>query len=701
MIASKLTPANANLPNRRSSGQARAGLQQIKYLIALLGFCFLLFGSQPGGYALPVDEARVSGFTVRKLTTSDDKTKVTLALEIKGNNFGTQTPVTVKLVNLETGTAVDAIVSSHDDNLIMATVQIPLAKKSVKYQFRVTVGGRSAIQPGHLSDYTVEVGKEEKKNETPTPFEITFETFKSEEYPNLHSLVITNKSQDNKAGFSTNPALMKVDIVPAGATNVTIQAGSSPYQMFVTFLGPENFEVKAISVTVFDPDSTLADNQLRAFSTPFKAKEPKAYPNQPTISDIKVLSMQRHSGYGLVRIQGEGFGDYERPPITGEKELLCCLNRPSNPNIADEQVDRRVPKEEGEGYVVKDYEVCRLADTGRCYAMAEWRRQIEERVNVTLMPRNPDFRVERTQIVYIDDKIIDVYFEFTHFEEYSIPFRLENATITVNKGGVKETRTSDEEGSRTAVLSSPQTFVATKDIGPPRDENLEYRYTVLNPKDAIQLFGGGVGQNFFVIELTVVNNGKKKMAVPLGAIQAEAAWRYGDNGKEFFEEGPATLPSLPLGAVSGYFDAYQKSKGKWAKVFNTLEGVATLAATMVPVIHEVERPAFILSTGVVPGLRKAIGDLSSEQLQRLASMSWENVEEIVPGGSKTKFIYIPRADQFFGGMVKRKLQGTDYKLTKRVMDLTGLEVAGFEVTESEKKQATEQEKESPEPQPPQ
>jgi hypothetical protein len=110
---------------------------------------------------------------------------------------------------------------------------------------------------------------------------------------------------------------------------------------------------------------------------------------------------------------------------------------------------------------------------------------------------------------------------------------------------------------------------------------------------------------------------------------------------------------------------------------------------MVPVIKELERPGLILTTGVIPGLKKAIGDLSSEQIARLTNLSWENVEEIPAGGSQSKFIYIPRAEQLFGDFKRYGNDGTDYISRKKVIDLTALEVAGFEVVDSEKKQATE------------
>ncbi|HKP37355.1 MAG TPA: hypothetical protein VJT71_10885 [Pyrinomonadaceae bacterium] len=663
-----------------------------RYLAAFLvsAICLISASLRPS-CVFANDKPRVRNIAVRKLTVGDgEQPKVTLAIDISGDRLGTSdTSVDVVLINLDTGKPNAATITKHDAAKILATVELPTGKEPVKYEFRVKVAGENAIPEAHLSDFTVTVKKEEAPKPKAGPLPITFESFKSEEYPNLHSLLITNKSEDPSNGFTSNPALMKVDLVPAGATNVTIHPGGNSYQMLVTYLAPEKFEPKGVIVTVFDPASTLANNQPKFFSTPFKEKPPKEDPNQPKISEVAVTSMQRRSGYGTLRISGSGFGDYERAPINGERELLCCVNRPSNPNISDEQGDRRE-----DNLAPADTEVCRMASRSQCDAMADWRQRIEERVNVTLAPRNVDYRIERTQVMYIDDKVIDVYFEFSRWDQYSVPMRLQDVTVTFNKGAVRQAATSDTDAKYTAVLASPQTFIATSHIGAPSDKNIEYRYTILNQKDAGILFGKGVGENFFVIQLSVVNNGKKKMMVPLGSIQAEAAWLYGwPNNKKnptyFYEEGPATLPPVPLGAVSGYFDAHQKSTGRWAKVFNVLDGVATLGAQMVPIIKELERPTLILTTGVVPGLKKAIGDLSSEQIARLTNMSWENIEEIPAGGSQTKFIYIPRAEQLFGDFKRYNDDGTNFLVRKKVIDIAGLEVSGFEVVESEKKQATE------------
>lgn len=636
------------------------------------------------------DKPRVREVSIKKITIAENSQGEAVVLfEITGEKFGKTKPL-VQLFNDETGASITATVISHSDNKVAGSVQLPATTKGNKFIFQLTINNANVIPPDHLADYTLEVKREEKKVKKPEPLEISFETFRSEHYPNLYSLLITNKNKDNSPGFSPNPAHMKIDIFPPGATNVSIQPGSSPHQMMVTFLAPEKFDVKAVALTVFDPNSRLGSTEPIAFSTPFKEKAPKADPNQPTISNIEILSLQRRSGFGRLKIEGSGFAEYERPPFTGEKELLCCIYRTRNPEISTEQDLRfKVDRENKSKITSIDPEVCVGFDKNECQTMRDWRERIEERVEVLLVPRNPDLRIERTQVMYIDDKVIDVYFEFTHYSGFSEPFRLASAVVTVNKGAVVAAHGETEDASISAVLTGPKTYIASKEIGPPRDKNLEYRYHILDQKDAARMFGPGVGQNFYVIELVVVNNGKKKVAVPLGMIQAEIEWLYGlsKDTKEFFEDGPPTLPPLPLGSVSSYFDAFQKTEGKWAKVFNIMDGVTILGASLVPVFgRNIERPVAIFSGGLIPGLKKAVGDLSSQQLQNLTTMSWEGIEEVLPGGSKQKYVYIPRADQVFGNAKAPDGQ----RVRKQIINIRGLEVSGFEILESEQKVATPQ-----------
>src|SRR5207248_100926 len=139
-------------------------------------------------------------------------------------------------------------------------------------------------------------------------------------------------------------------------------------------------------------------------------------------------------------------------------------------------------------------------------------------------------------------------------------------------------------------------------IGPQKDKNLEYRYTVLDPDDASELFGWGVGKNFYVLQLSVVNNSDKKLVVPLSSIQAEVEWSYDayPEAGPVFDEGPTTLSPLKLSAITSYFDTFQKTKGKKARLFNILDGVGTLAASLVPVFGRgLERGNSIMSGGLI------------------------------------------------------------------------------------------------------
>jgi hypothetical protein len=652
-----------------------------KYAAMFVAFLLLCQSTALPTFALQSEKPRVRGVSVQKITLSEsDPSQASVVLEISGENFGKPPkPAAVKLINQETGLPVSTNIISRSDSKIVASAQVPVGTKASKYVVQLSIDNVDVITPDRLSDYTLEIKKDAKAPAQAAPLEITFETFKSEQYPNLYSLLITNKNQNNSPGFSPNPALMKVDIVPPGATNVTVQPGSSPHQMVVTFLGPDKFDVKGVVVTVFDPNSTLGNSEPIAFSTPFEKKAPKADPNQHTISNVEILSLQRRTGIGRLLIQGSGFGDYERPPVTGDKEMLCCIERPMN---GGERNSER-SKEAGPGS-----EACTLIDGQKCQAMRDWRRSIEERVNVALIPRNPDLRVERTQIVYIDDKVIDVYFEFTHFPGYSEPFRLASVAVTINKGGVKTAQTHDAGATITASVAGPQTYDATHDIGVARDKNLEYRYTILDQKDASLLFGSGVADKFYVIELAMLNKAENKVTIPLSAIQAEIEWAYGEDPDRpddiYYEEGPATIPPLALADVSAYFDSYQKTKGRRARVFNLLSGMATLGAALVPVFgHNIERPTAILTGGFTPALKTVFGDLSSEQLQNLTSRTWENVEEIPAKSGKTKFIFIQRGDQLFAGSVRPAVK-------KQIKNIRGLEVIGYEITQSQEKLATQQ-----------
>ena len=80
-----------------------------------------------------------------------------------------------------------------------------------------------------------------------------------------------------------------------------------------------------------------------------------------------------------------------------------------------------------------------------------------------------------------------------------------------------------------------------------------------------------------------------------------------------------------------------------------------------------------MSGGFIPGLKKSLGDMSSQQLQNLTSLSWDSLEEIPAGGAKEKFVYIQRSGQNFS---------SDPIIKKEIKSIAGIEVSGFVVKDS-------------------
>jgi hypothetical protein len=327
-------------------------------------------------------------------------------------------------------------------------------------------------------------------------------------------------------------------------------------------------------------------------------------------------------------------------------------------------------------------------------AWTRFQESLRGRVTVGVNSRNPAIRVERVYIIDFNDERIDVYFEFTRHWGYAWPFRLSGIDLTVTKEVEKVEQAVKADAISAAVeVKGPATFTAAQSIGPKPDPNLTYEYTVLDFEGAKSQLGSGVADNFYVLQLSVVNHGKKKVSIPLASIQAEVEWRYGDGKvvhrvKEFYMAGPPTLAPMPLAAVSAFFGMYQKSEGRRVRVFNILDGITTLATALVPFTAPAFKDAeVVLSGGFIPGLRQAWVDLSAQQLQNLTSLSWETSETVASnGGSIEKFIYIQRKPQFSDR--DESLPDRSLKNVKQIANIMDLEVTGFEVPDAPEKQAT-------------
>jgi hypothetical protein len=602
----------------------------------------------------------------------------------------------------------------------------------------------------------------------PTPSPLALEDPEFYAYPTddglkRYALVVKRKDGDGSF-FGTDPSLVSLSLTPAGAADITIRR-VTPTRIEADFRAPDNYKIKDVGVTVYD----ATNRQLVVASSDVKKSQPPPGPNQePEITSTDVIFLQRAYGIGRLKIEGNNFGNYKAPPMSAEDYLLCFepLARQALVNALKEGEHPQPEKQQQ----LEDQRCKNLKTTVEQWNA--WRAEVEPRVKVALVPRNTDLRIEQTKILYIDDKLIDVYFEFNRYYHNSEPLRLASATVTVKRdakqppgakppaaGGQAQTaaaRGADgasvinaamnpgtgKEEVRPALPANLETFIATKEVGTKQDANLEYRYTVLDSNSAGTLFGKGVADNFYVIQLSVTNKGDKKVAVPLASIQAEIEWAYGlpdssdqtqGGGKpgqrprggkpdvkrdgaqqsksltapafadttesktggteisssaspvpDYYEEGPATLAPLPLPAVTAFFDGDEKVNGRKAKLFNVFDGAAIVGTSLIPFLGQgFQKAEGAFTGGFVPGLRRGLGDLSGQQLQNLAALSWQSVEVVAArGGSVEKFVFIQRRDQIFS-------TGFNERLLKQIKNIEGMEVVGYEVIEEgEAKRAT-------------
>jgi hypothetical protein len=660
---------------------------------------------------------------------------ISFTLTVWGEGFG-QSAGAVSLALLDTD-GEDAVesertkVESVEDSKIVFRVAAPPGS----YRLRLKVGASSA-DTSLAGPVTVSL--------RPTLSPINIEEPEVSAYPSdggLRKYAVVVKRKGGEF-FGTDPNLVSLTLAPAGASDITIRR-VTPTRIEADFRAPDKFKVEEAAVSIYDGKNRQLAVASSDLNKPSKAPKPEEA-DPPEISSTSVVFLQRAYGIGRLKIEGKNFGDYEAPPMTAEDYLLCFEPR------ARQALAEGASSNAGERQRLEDKR-CKNPGTTPSKWNA-WREKIEERVKVVLVPRDTERRVGQTKILYIDDKLIDVYFEF----DGGHPLRLASATVAIKReverkaaaqaGAATEGSGKTAGDSRDGVSvinevvaggqpppdkSEIKTYVATKEVGTKQDENLEYRYTVLDNASAATLFGKGVAQNFYVVQLSVTNNGDRKVAVPLTSIQAEVEWAYGpddakapdksgekpaeagsvaaqgegtkgegkkDEGrkgegeipdaagdlKEYYEEGPATLAPLPLPAVTAFFDADQKTSGTKAKLFNAFEGATIFATSLVPFLGEgFLKGELVFTGGVVPGLRRALGDLSGQQLQNLAALSWQNVEVVsAGGGSVEKFVFIQRRDQFFS------TGSNGPSKTNTIRNISGIEVVGFELTESDAKSAT-------------
>jgi hypothetical protein len=564
----------------------------------------------------------------------------------------------------------------------------------------------------------------DKPSEGVKSFEVKYTTYApGKQYPNLYTMEITNEGNV----FDTNLKHMEIGLLPEGATHILVTY-VDPRQLHLEFLAPDKFEVKNVSVTVFNSGDLDARKALYV-SEPSK-QQAKSDPNQPTIKNTEIVYLDRARGFGRLKIEGTGFGQYPTPPLTSEDYLFCFATRQLLSGEEDRYIGEKLSKSDKKTKLdskeleeLRNSAVKELEDrqkTSLCDPQqgnwGNWANEINKDVKVILVPRNTSFHIDKAQVISISDKLVDVYFEFETIPGYSLPFRLSEATLTITKRGANNMQTlSDKDKKATGTVLGPQTFLASSSLGEPRTSSLLYYYTLLDKGSVLPLFGRGVADNFYVILLSVSNSGAKKVSIPLSSIKAEVEWSTLSNVERkkhipftsipipgtaqslIAREGPETIPPVPLSSVTGYFDAYNKTYGKRAKLINFLTGLSTLMTPFTsifgPGFTQAQNP---FNAGVIPFTKTVLPDMSSEQLQRLTSESWSDAESLSAGGGHvTKYVFIPRGEAFISTPNNKDNFGAP--TAKQIKNILGLDVIGFEITEGATVQATGGGQSSPTP----
>lgn len=620
---------------------------------------------------------------------------------------------------------------------------------------RVRIGGPTCVASGDDAPATCKTISSPagltlaiKANPAPVlkQFQFKMDPQTNQQFPNLHSLLLTRQGGDSGAGFDGNATHMQIDLVPTGATDVTM-IEPNYQQVQLHFVAAADFVPTNAVVTVYD-GSDLEKRIAKAVGT-LAVDKPAVDPNAPKIGNVEIAFIDRARGNGRLRIYGKGFGEVKRPGYPVDDYLCDCLERPKlsgyrscnylgdvhGPNQRTHELDMEMdPIASQQEHAAKEEEARQVAlrvreksarrqaaheagEDGRpeereadvCSsfepAWTRFQEALRGHVTVGVNSRDQAIRVERAYVIDMNDDMVDVYFEFTRYAGYAWPFRLAGVDLTVTKN-VSKTGQTVKGGGISAEVSgkAAQTFSVAQAIGPSPDPNLTYQYTVLDYDGARQQLGSIVADNFYVIQLSVVNTGKTKVAVPLAGVQAEVEWlhgfgkettyRYptkrvaGEQVQEFFMEGPPTLAPMPMAAVSGYFALYQSEAGRRVKVFNVLNGIAAFATSLIkfagPSLLDAEA---VFSGGFIPGLGKAWPDRTALQLQNLTSLSWGDLETVAAnGGSVSKYIYIQRTQQF-GDTPEHTIFPTPRRTMKQISNILDIEVTGYEVPNAPAKTA--------------
>ena len=594
----------------------------------VLGVYSLCFAQAPAPTKGKIKEVRFSSFPP---TEPDGSVK--FDLEIEGENLPpTTSGVTVLFDYKDPAHSITCMPATCEPSAASEGKEIVL-KGTAKAETEVTrirIVQNGETKADTAKDFTLTIKANPAKSEV-KQFVIKLEHEKNKQFPNLHTVVLTRES--GEGGFADNPHWMTVDLMPSGASDINIVQASRE-QLDVHFIAAADYEPTSAVVTVYngsDLDKRVVD--AIAKKTPPDPNKPKVTGTETVfinrshgVGRIRILG----EGFGdydpppyqvddylwncleefhiratdpkkaaalefddireRIRACADTLKGVVGPEAARELEKYehhqrSCEEKCKSDGCQDEcpdcktcrrELDELAEKERNQLQATKSTLAKFVTLPGRNAPKIweTWAAKVRDTVTVSVNSRNPDIRVEKVDIVDVNDKMIDVYFEFTRYRGYAWPFRLADGTVVIKKKIPKTIQTVKNDKLTGAVTGpNEKIYSVPYEMGPKRNPDLRYRYIVLDKKSANTLLGRGIAENFYVVQVSVVNEGKKKVAIPLSAIQAEVEWARGEQKTTYGEDeetvtkmasymvGPPTESPMPLAAVSAYFGAYQKVKG--------------------------------------------------------------------------------------------------------------------------------------------
>ncbi len=166
------------------------------------------------------------------------------------------------------------------------------------------------------------------------------------------------------------------------------------------------------------------------------------------------------------------------------------------------------------------------------------------------------------------------------------------------------------------------------------DEDIDRSYLYITQAQSKKKYGSTVGSYFDVVQISIVNKCSLPVLIPLAGIYVAVPPR-------------PDIHALSLDHITSMYNNGKEFTGGRAIYFNILQAAATLGSAIEPFFgHGVTQAVSILGGGFTQGSAAIWKDLSAEQLQNLASQSFQSTEQVASnGGYLQKFVFLPKTDK--------------------------------------------------------